>query len=278
MTSCSCVTSSGLAFTPGWAAAGQPGGRDAQPAGSHDHRGSPGRRRAAAAARGHVGPVRRARRARPDRAVRRPGQRPGRRASSARSPAVRVAAAHPAGRRGDRAPSGCPRPVDLPAPTSSTTRSSRWPAPDHPITRIQPGVERATRADVAARPVGAYDTGVIPTIAPPHERARGAPAHLPEPRRRDRGSQARQGSGASRLVRHLAGPGQRRPEAGVVTGRPGAGSVEHPDPDRAAGALRRRPSWPVSSPHRALPRRCCAAPASPWAGSGRRSTSLSGAN
>ena len=54
----------------------------------------------------------------PDRAVRRPGQRSGRRAQQPRSERVRVAAAHPHGRRGDRpAPDRASTPRS-PAPTS----------------------------------------------------------------------------------------------------------------------------------------------------------------
>ena len=111
-----------------------------------------------------------------------------------------------------------PRPANLDASIASTHflnyQVVAVAGPDHPMTKHPAGRQRAAGTDVAARPVGGRRHRGDSEHAATDQRARGPSAHLPEPRRGARGSQARQGVGAGPVVRRLAGPRQRRPEAG----------------------------------------------------------------
>ena len=147
------------------------------------------------------------------------GQRPGRRAQQPQPGPLRVAAADPDRGRGDRtAARSQPGPVDRQHALPELPGRGRG-QPGPPDHSGPAGRRRAAGADVAARPVGGRRRRGHPGHAAPHQRARGAPADLPEPRCRARGGQAGQGAGAGGVVRGLAGPGQRRPQAGPGAGR-----------------------------------------------------------
>ena len=130
-----------------------------------DRRGQPGRPRPAAAAGGRVEPVRRARGARPDRAVRRPGRRPRRGAERAR-PAGSSAPCCTPGRSTWR--SGPPR--RHPDESLACTPFLNYEV----LVVVRPGPparqarcrhrDQLREADLAARPVGGGDVGVIPAI------------------------------------------------------------------------------------------------------------------
>jgi len=104
-------------------------------------------------------------------------------------------------------------------------------APDHPITRLQPGVSALREQMWLLGPSAAGDTGVIPgllrRINVPEDRQRIFQSHAAALEEAKRGK----GAGPGPVVHRFAGSRERRPVAGGGPVPAGAGSMEHPYPE-----------------------------------------------
>ena len=263
-TSCSPAPPSGLAFTPGGPAAGEPGRGDPRPAGPHRARGQPGRPRPPAAAAGRVATC--------SPSTPRPGlielfagraARPRRRAQRAPAAPVRRAArraARSTSRSGPRRAgcrtSWCSKPFlnyDVLAVVGPGAPAGR----PHGRPRRRP----ATQTWMLG-PSAAGDDGVVPGDAAPagdpRDAASASSRATPPRSRRPSAATGSPWRSASRSAADL----RRRPARPRVDG-PGLraqGAVGGARRCRRTASSRPPPSCSASSPPRAPPRRWCAAP------------------